>query len=267
MSALDLDGKAALVTGAARGIGQAIAIELAAKGAKLVLVDLLSRSEASETIDAIAKLGCAPRYCCADVGNRTEMERVFAECVNAFGRLDILVNNAAINIRKPLVDLEVDDVAKIWSAGLWGVFHCSQMAARLMVSQGEGGNIVVISSVHSQSAFPNYTAYNAAKAAVNQMARTWAIELAPNRIRVNIIEPGPIDTPGERKVFTEKQLAGMRKKVPLGRMGQPADIAHAVSFLVSPQADFITGSCLRVDGGSLLVGHSSFSNPTLIGNA
>lgn len=260
MSALELDGKTALVTGAARGIGQAIAAELAAKGANLVLCDLSSPSEASETIDTMMKLGRAPLYCQADVGNRAEMERVFAECVNVFGHLDILVNNAAINIRKPLLDLEIDDVARIWSVVLWGVFHCSQLAARLMVSQGEGGNIVMISSVHSQSAFPGSTAYNAAKAAVNQMARTWAIELAPNRIRVNIVEPGPIDTPGERKVFTEEQLAGMKKRVPLGRLGQPVDIAHAVSFLVSPRADFITGSCLRVDGGSLLIGHSSFSN-------
>ena len=92
------------------------------------------------------------------------------------------------------------------------------------------------------------------------MARTWAVELAPNRIRVNIVEPGPIDTPGERTVFTDKQLTRAGKRVPLGRLGQPADTAHAVSFLVSPRTAFITGSCLRVDGGTLLIGHSSFSD-------
>ena len=154
MSALDLDGKTAFVTGTARGIGQAIARELAAKGANLVLCDLVSLTQA-ETINTIAKVGPSPLYRRADVGNRAEMERVFAECVEVFGRLDILVNNAAINTRKPLLDLEIEDVCKIWSVGLWGVFHCSQLAARLMVSQGEGGNIVMISSVHSQSAFPN----------------------------------------------------------------------------------------------------------------
>jgi glucose 1-dehydrogenase len=252
MKSSDLEGQIAIVTGAARGIGQAIATELAALGADIAMCDLAPRCEAEAAIQAVTACGRRAFYCQADVGRRPQMESFFDETVRRLGRLDMLVNNAAINIRKPLLELDVEDVERVWSASLWGVFHCSQLAARIMTKQGDGGNIVVISSVHAVRAFPDSTAYNGAKAAVNQMARTWAAELAPHRIRVNIVEPGPVDTPGERIFRTEEQLSEFAQTMLLGRLGQPCEIAHAVAYLVSGRAAYITGTCLRVDGGFLL---------------
>jgi len=241
---MTLTGKVALVTGGSRGIGQAVAVELARSGATVAFCDI------REPDPAVAQSG---RYYCADVGDRASVEQLFSDVLREFGRLDILVNNAATNIRRPLVDLDVADVEKVWAVALWGVFHCSQLAARQMVKQGNG-SIVVISSVHAERAFPNNTAYNGAKAAVNHMALTWAAELAPHNVRVNVIEPGWTDTPGERSFYTEEQIREQGKKLPLGRLAKPAEIASAVRYLVSDEAVYMTGSCLRVDGGVLLPG-------------
>jgi glucose 1-dehydrogenase len=240
---MTLAGRVALVTGGSRGIGQAVAVELARSGAKVAFCDIREPDPAVQS----------GRYFRADVGDRAGVEQLFGDVLREFGRLDILVNNAATNIRKPLVDLDVADVEKVWAVALWGVFHCSQLAARQMVKQG-GGSIVVISSVHAERAFPNNTAYNGAKAAVNHMALTWAAELARHNVRVNVIEPGWTDTPGERSYYTEEQIREQGKKLPLGRLAKPAEIASAVRYLVSDEAVYMTGSCLRVDGGVLLPG-------------
>jgi len=210
MTDRNLKGKTAVVTGAARGIGAAIAVELATHGADLVMCDVASREAAARTIETIANLGRPPIYFQGDVGNRAQMEALFEN-----GRVDILVNNAARSIRKPLLELEVADVERVWAVALWGVFHCSQLAARRMVAQGTGGSIVVISSVHAVRAFPLSTAYNGAKAAVNHMACKWAAELASARIRVNIEEPGWIDTPGERTFHSEDQIREEGRKLPV----------------------------------------------------
>jgi glucose 1-dehydrogenase len=248
---MSLTGKVGVVTGGARGIGQATAIELARSGANVAVCDICPPEGAAGTLAAIEETGQRGLFIQADVGDRASVERFFAEVNRTFGQVDILVNNAATNIRKPLIDLEVADVAKVWDVSLWGVFHCSQLAARQMVKQGSG-SIVVISSVHAVRAFPNSTAYNGAKAAVNHMALTWAAELAPHRIRVNIVELGWMDTPGERSFYTEEQIREEGRKLPLGRLGRPEEIASAVRFLVSEEAAYVTGSCLRVDGGVLL---------------
>jgi glucose 1-dehydrogenase len=248
---MSLDGKLALVTGGGRGIGQAVAAELARCGSDIVFCDICDEEKASQTLEMVAGFERKARFIRADVGNRTQVEEMFRRIVDDFGRIDILVNNAAINLRKPLVDLTVEDVEKVWSVTLWGVFHCSQLAARQMVKQ-QGGSIVVISSVHAVRPFPNNTAYNGAKAAVNHMARTWAAELVDKRVRVNVVEPGWTNTPGERTLYTEEQIQTEGSKLPMGRLAWPAEIANAVRFLVSDDAAYITGSCLRVDGGILL---------------
>jgi glucose 1-dehydrogenase len=226
-------------------------VELARCGADVVFCDICEPELAGSTLSAIRQTGQSARYFRTSVADRPGVERLFADMLDEFGRLDILVNNAAVSIRKPLVDLEVTDVQKVWDVALWGVFHCSQLAARQMVKQG-GGSIVVISSVHAVRPFPNSTAYNGAKAAVNNMARTWAAELAKDNVRVNVIEPGWIDTPGERNYYTEEQILEEGRKLPLGRLGKPEEIATAVRYLVSDEAAYITGSCMRVDGGILL---------------
>jgi glucose 1-dehydrogenase len=248
---MTLDGRVALVTGGARGIGQATAVELARSGADVVFCDVADEQRAAETLEAVRGFQRKARFFRADVGDRSTVEAMFRGIHEEFGRLDILVNNAASNVRKPLIDLEIEDVQKVWSVALWGVFHCSQLAARQMVRQ-QSGSIVVISSVHADRAFANNTAYNGAKAAVNHMARTWAAELVQHGVRVNIIEPGWTNTPGERTLYTEEQIIEQGRKLPMGRLASPSEIANAVRFLVSDDAGYITGSTLRVDGGFVL---------------
>jgi glucose 1-dehydrogenase len=249
---MSLEGKVALVTGAARGIGQACAVELARHGAEIAFCDLGAAESGAETVALVERVGRRARYYRCDVGDRSAVEAMFERVQADFGRLDICVNNAAANIRKPLIELEVSDVAMVWNVILWGVFHCSQLAARQMVKQGEGGCLLMISSVHAERAFGRSTAYNGAKAAVNQMAMTWAAELAQYRIRVNVIEPGWTDTPGERAFYTEERIKEEGLSLPLGRLANPSEIAAAARFLCSDDASYVTGSILRVDGGFVL---------------
>ncbi|MFN7923213.1 MAG: SDR family oxidoreductase [Bryobacteraceae bacterium] len=246
MERTSLDGRTAIVTGGARGIGRASCVELARAGAKIVFCDRAESGD--ETIAAVREAGSEAIYVRGDVSDRGQMEQLFA----AAPRVDVLVNNAAINIRKPMVELECDDVRKVWDVILWGTFHCSQLAARRMIEQGEGGSIIMISSVHAYRPFPLSTSYNGAKAAVNHMAATWAAELAPHRIRVNSIEPGWIDTPGERTFYTEEQIQKEGENLPWGRLGRPEEIARAVRFLATGESSYVTGSVLRVDGGIVL---------------
>src|SRR5262249_37526444 len=153
---------------------------------------------ARRTLERISEVGKTPLYFQTDASERAQVERMIERIGENFNRLDILVNNAGDGIRKPLVELEIADVEYTFGVCLWCVFHCTQLGARAMIRQGGGGSIVMISSVHAFRPYANSSAYNGAKAAVNQMAFTWAIEVAPQGIRVNVIEPGWIDTPGER---------------------------------------------------------------------
>jgi glucose 1-dehydrogenase len=246
---MNLTGKVAVITGGARGIGAAAALELARCGASISFCDISPREEAEPIIRQIETTGRKVLFFQANAGDRAAMEGMFEETARQLGSVDILVNNAAKSIRKPLLDLDPADVEQVWNVILWGTFHCSQLAARRMVAQGTGGAIVMISSVHASRAFPNSTAYNGAKAGVNHMALTWAAELAKHNVRVNAVEPGWIDTPGERAFSTEEQIREEGTRLPLGRLGTPQEIAHAVSFLVSDEGAYITGSILRVDGG------------------
>jgi glucose 1-dehydrogenase len=248
---MSLEGKVALVTGGARGIGQAVATELSRSGADVVFCDICEEAKAVQTLELVRGFGRKARFFRVDIGNRDQVEQMFSEILDEFGRVDILVNNAAANIRKPLVDLLIEDVEKVWSVALWGVFHCSQLAARQMVRQ-QSGSIVVISSVHAVRPFPNNTAYNGAKAAVSQMALTWAAELVSKGIRVNVVEPGWTNTPGERTLYSEEDIQREGSRLPMGRLASPTEIANAVRFLVCDDAAYVTGSCLRVDGGMLL---------------
>ena len=247
-----LKNKVAVVTGASRGIGRAVALELARLGADVTVNARSHPEEGIEVVREIERLGQRAILFQGDVADRAQDVRMIEETVRVLGRVDILVNNAAYSIRKPLLELDVEDVEKTWGVTLWGVFHCSQLAARQMVKQGQGGNIVNISSVHAYRPYPNSTAYNGAKAAINHMAATWAVELACHGIRVNTIEPGWIDTPGERRFFSEDQIRESGKKLLMGRLGRADEIAKGVAYLVSPNASYVTGTCLRIDGGFVL---------------
>jgi glucose 1-dehydrogenase len=250
-----LSGKVALVTGASRGIGQGIALSLAARGADVVINYRSHPGEARQVAGEVEGMGCRALIWQADVAEQDAVAAMVAATVEQFGRLDIAIANAAHSIREPVVDAVWQNVERVVQVSQFGVFHTCQLAAQQMVAQAEaggGGKIVIISSILEEMPAPGSAAYNMAKAAINHLGRTMAVELAPYRINVNMVNPGWIDTPGERQFATEEQLSQGGKRLPWGRLGTPEDIGKAVAFLASDDADYITGATLRVDGGFLL---------------
>jgi glucose 1-dehydrogenase len=249
-----LTGKIALVTGAARGIGQGIALCLAEEGADVLVNDLPAASfagqpDANDTVQQIERLGRRALAHAADVSDRAQVAAMFAAAAQQFGRIDIVVANAAMSIREPTLSAEWNHVQRTIEVAQFGVYHTCQAAARQMVAQGGGGKIIIIGSVLADMPMPHSAPYNMAKAAINHLARTLAIELAEHRINVNVINPGFIDTPGERAFASEAQIAELGASLPWGRAGTPHDIGRAAAFLASDDADYITGSALVVDGG------------------
>ena len=241
-------GKFALVTGAGRGIGKGCAIELARQGADLVINDRPGSADLSQTAAEIRALGrsCTPIE--ADVFNRAGCEKLVSSAIEVAGRLDILVSNPACNKRNKFLEYDPQDFERIIQGVLVSGFHVSQLVARHMVERGTKGKILFISSVHAPVPYANNCAYNSGKAGLNHLCRTIAVELARHGINVNAIEPGWIDTPGERSVFGDDVIQSEGAKLPWGRIGSVEDIGRAASFLCSDEADYISGSILRVDG-------------------
>ena len=201
---MSLEGKVALITGANRGIGEGCALELARRGADIAVNYRRHGEEAEAVAEKVRKLGRRAIVLQGDVTDRQRDEEMVRSTASELGSLDILVANAAASIRKPFVDLTEEDLRFTIDICLWGVIHCCQFAARQMVAQGQGGNIVVVSSVHAVLPIKNSLPYNTAKAGINHMARTMASELVGEGIRVNILEPGWIDTPGERTLLQRR---------------------------------------------------------------
>jgi glucose 1-dehydrogenase len=245
------EGKVALVTGAARGIGRGVALCLAEEGANIIVNDLppLEGSGARATVREIEALGRQALAYDADISDRDQVAALFAAGVAHFGRIDVVVANAAFSIREPVIEARWEHVLRTLEVTQFGVYHTCQAAAQQMVKQGGGGKIVIIGSILGEIPFPNSAAYNMGKAAVNHLGRTLAAELTAHRINVNVINPGYIDTPGERKFATEEQIVQAARNIPWGRLGTPRDIGRAVAYLASDDADYITGSALVVDGG------------------
>jgi len=246
---MNLEGKVALVTGSSRGIGQGIAIEMARAGANITVNYNRHLEEAEETARAIRDLGREAIICQADVSKRDPVERMVEATIREFGKVDICVNNAARSIRKPFLELTNEDVQYTIDGILMGAFNCTQCCVRDMVKRGEGGAVLMISSVLAFIPKPTSMVYNTCKAGLSQMVFTMAEELAPYRIRVNVIQPGWIDTPGEREFSAEERIAELAEQLPWKRLGTAEDIAKAATFLCSDDADYITAACLRVDGG------------------
>jgi glucose 1-dehydrogenase len=244
------EGKVALITGAARGIGRGVALCLAEEGASLIVNDLSPTDGlgARGTVQEVEALGRPALAYDADISDRDQVAALFAAGVAHFGRIDVVVANAAFSIREPVIEARWEHVLRTLEVTQFGVFHTCQAAAQQMVRQG-GGKIVIIGSILGEIPFLNSAAYNMAKAAVNHLGRTLAAELAAHRINVNVVNPGYIDTPGERKFATEEQIALAARSLPWGRLGTPRDIGRAVAYLASDDADYITGSALVVDGG------------------
>ena len=246
---INLDGKVALISGASRGIGRGIALQMGRSGAKVAVNYRSHPDEAEEVAAEIRDAGSDAFVYGADVSDRDAVDAMVAATVEQFGRLDIVVSNAYYSKREPFLDLELDGARRTLDVTFWGAFHMAQAGARQMVKQGGGGAILFISSVLSNIPFPTSLPYNSAKAGINQMSATIANELTDHRIRANVITPGYIDTPGERQYATEEQIREAATALPWKRLGTPEDIANAAVFLCSDAADYITGTVLSVDGG------------------
>ena len=249
---MDLNGKKALVTGGGRGIGKGCALELAGRGADLVVNDRPGSPDLAGTVQEIQGLGRRATGVEGNVFDRSGCHSVVAEAIDVLGSVDILISNPAYSVRADFVDYDPAEWQNTLDATLSSGFHMSQLVARHMIDRGSGGKIVFISSVHAEMSYQRNVAYNAAKAGLNHMARTIAAELAPHRINVNAIEPGWIDTPGERETFDDSHIQERAPTIPWKRLGLPADIGKAAAFLASDDADYITGSILKVDGGWVL---------------
>nr|WP_201723981.1 SDR family oxidoreductase [Rhodopirellula sp. SM50] len=252
MSLLDLirlDGNRALVTGAGCGIGKGCALELAHAGADLILNDRPGSEELAKTAAEIRALG---RNCWtveADVFSAAGCESLVRQAIELAGTIDILVSNPAYGKRCGFLDFPADELDKVIDATFKSGFRISQAVARHMVECEISGKILFISSVVGEMPFERNGPYGSAKAALNQLTRSIAVELFPHRINVNAIAPGWIDTPTERKTFTKEVIESRGPTLPWGRIGTPSDIGRAAAFLVSEAADYITGAVLPVDGG------------------
>ena len=244
-----LAGKVALVTGASKGIGAEIAKHLADEGAAVVVNYASSKAEADRVVAEIAGKGGQAVAVQANLSKKADIERLFAEAKAAFGRLDVLVNNAGVYEFAPLENVTPEHFHRMFDLNVLGLLLASQEAVKQFGPAG--GSIVNISSVAATAAPPTTSVYSATKAAVDAVTRSLAKELGPRKIRVNSINPGMVDTEGVRAAGLAE--SDFRKQVesqtPLGRIGQPPDIAPAVAFLASPDAGWITGETLYISGG------------------
>ena len=247
-----LAGKVALVTGASAGIGRAAALMLAQEGADVAINYLTYPESAYELAGQIKDLGRRALLCPADVSDQAVVEAMVARVVAELGRLDILVSNAVYSDRDFFYKADMAGFRRTVDVTMWGAYYGFRAAANQMIRQGRGGNVVIVSSPQAHIPIPGSMAYNMAKAAIDQMARTAAVELLPHRIRVNIVYPGWTDTPGERKFFSDEQLQQFAQMLPMKRLARPEEIARGVLFLVDPDSDYITGSTISIDGGTQL---------------
>lgn len=248
---IDLIGSVALVTGAQQGIGRAAAAALAEAGADVAINFLDNEEEAQITAQACREHGRKVAVVKGDVSKREDAERMVAKCVASLGHIDILINNAGVFPRVKFVDMTDSQWDHLIDINLKGGFLCAQAAARQMIASGRGGAIVNLSSGALRGVKLGVH-YSASKGGVVSMTRAMALELAPHGIRVNAVAPGLTNTAQPRHEHTDEQLYELGRALPLGRVGTPAEIADAITFLVSPMASFITGQTLHVNGGGYM---------------
>jgi len=253
-----LRGQLAVVTGAAQGLGLAIARQLAESGAQVVMADV-QQEKVSSAADELCRQGLSVEPAPLDIADSAQVDAFFDQVVGEHGRLDILVNNAGVaQTVTPIVELSDAEWNRVLGVTLTGTFHCCRAAARIMERQ-EAGCIVNVASINGQNPAASVVAYNVAKAGVITLTRTLALELAAYGVRVNAVSPGPVYTDFNKTVMAqrcriqgiseEQMIERIRASIPLGRWGEPHDIARAVAFLCSPAAGWITGEVLRVSGG------------------
>ena len=247
---MHLKGKSAIVTGGNSGIGKAIVLQLAEQGAN-VAVDYVSHPEATEELEKrIAALGDRAIGVEADVSKIADLQRLIDATVKAFGRLDIMVNNAGIETRTSLLDTTEEQYEAVLRVNLKSAFFGTQLAARQMIKQGGGGHIINITSVHEDWPMPGNIAYCLSKGGMRMLTRTAGVELAPHNILVVGVGPGAVATPINRATMANPaEMARLDAAIPLGRMAQPSEIANVVSLLATDEASYITATTVFADGG------------------
>jgi glucose 1-dehydrogenase len=252
---MTLKGKVAVVTGGNSGIGKAIVLALAADGANIV-IDYIADEQATEDLEQqVRDLGDQVIGVEADVSKVEDLEKLIARAVEAFGRLDIMVNNAGIETRTSVLDTTEEQYAKVLDINLKSAFFGTQLAARQMIAQGGGGRIINMTSVHEDWPMPGNTAYCLSKGGMRMLTRTAGVELAPHDILVVGVGPGAVDTPiNKATVADPAQLRKLDDAIPIGRLAQPEEIASIVAFLAGGGASYLTATTIFADGGLM---HSS----------
>ena len=245
-----LSGKVAIVTGARRGIGKAIALAMAQAGADIAICDrVIEDGELNAVAEEVKRLGRRSLAVQADITQKAEVDGLVKRVVAEFGVIDILVNNAAMNIRAPLLELREDGWDRVINTDLKGYFLCSQAVGKRMVEQ-KRGNIINIASTAAIKAAPEMGAYCIAKAGVVMLTRVLAVELAKYNIRVNAIAPSMVKTKFSQPLWSDPEtLKQTESEIPLGRLAEPDDIIGSVLFLASDASSYITGHTIIVDGG------------------
>jgi glucose 1-dehydrogenase len=245
-----LKNKAAVVTGGNSGIGKAIVLELAGQGANIA-IDYVSNPAATDELEKqVASLGDQAIGVDADVSQVADLERLIAACVNAFGRLDIMVNNAGVETRTSVLETSEEQYEKVLRVNLKSAFFGTQLAAKQMIKQGGGGRIINITSVHEDWPMPGNTAYCLSKGGMRMLTRTAGVELARHNILVVGVGPGAVATPINLSTMQDPaKMAKLDNAIPLGRMAQPREIASVVALLAGDGASYITATTVFVDGG------------------
>lgn len=245
-----LEGKTALVTGASRGIGRAIALELAKNGANIAVNYAGNIEKAQSVVEEIEQLGVKAIKIQADVADESDVKAMVKEVINVFGRLDILVNNAGITKDNLLMRMKAEEFDQVINTNLKGAFICTKAATRQMMKQ-KAGRIINVASIVGVSGNPGQANYVAAKAGVIGLTKSTAKELASRNILINAVAPGFISTDMTDEL-TEEQKQGMLDLIPLAKLGSPEDVAKTVRFLASEDANYITGQTIHIDGGMVM---------------
>lgn len=250
---MSFDGRVAIISGAARGIGRACANRLAHVGAKVVIADI-NEALGEEVADGLRGGGHEARFILCNVAERLDVRNLIAETLNAYGRVDILVNNAAVMDSAPFLQLQEEELDRVFATNVKGAFLLGQAVARQMVAQVQSGDrpgsIVNVSSVNDSFALPDHVAYTMSKGALSQLSKAMSLALAPHGIRVNAVAPGSIMTEMLKPTAGDPESARrVLSRTPLGRFGNPEEIAQIVQFLASDAASYITGETIYADGG------------------
>ena len=254
---MKFSGKVVVVTGAAKGIGKAVAHLFAEAGAKVAVVDI-DETEGKNTSDEIIKAGGESCFIHCDVGSESNVLRMIAEVTQTFGTIDILINDAALQLNKGLLETSTEEFQRVMDVNVTGTFLCTREVAKLMIAQNKGGAIVNFSSTFAVVGSPGYLAYHASKGAIVSFTRAVAVALLPYGIRVNAVAPGTTETPGlydgaRGTGNLETGLAGFLALQPLKRFGRPEEIAEVVLMLASDEASFVYGAVWMADGAYTII--------------